>query len=78
MWWYRKGNSGDSWLPEEKKANMWYGRGNSSGSWPPAFPPLVRGGFRENLIDFFLGRGVGGIVSTSLILIIFHYISADF
>ena len=23
MWWYGRGNSGDSWLPEEKKANMW-------------------------------------------------------
>ena len=38
MWWYRRGNSGGSWLPEEKKANMWPGRGNSGGSWPPAFP----------------------------------------
>ena len=34
----RRGNSGGSWLPEEKKANMWHGRGNGSGSWPPAFP----------------------------------------
>ena len=34
MWWY---DSGGSWLPEEKKANMWPGRGNSGGSWPPAF-----------------------------------------
>ena len=25
------GNSGGSWLPEEKKANMWHGRGNSGG-----------------------------------------------
>ena len=31
-------NSGGSWLPEEKKANMWQGRRNSGGSWPPAFP----------------------------------------
>ena len=38
MWWNRRGNSGGSWLPEEKKANMWHGRGNSGGSWPPAFP----------------------------------------
>ena len=38
MWWYGRGYSGDSWLPEEKKANMWPGRGNSGGSWPPAFP----------------------------------------
>ena len=38
MWWYGRGNSGGSWLPEEKKANMWHGRGKSGGSWPPAFP----------------------------------------
>ena len=38
MWWYGRGNSGGSWLPEEKKANIWHGRGNSGGSWPPAFP----------------------------------------
>ena len=38
LWWYGRGNSGGSWLPEEKKANMWHGRGNSGGSWPPAFP----------------------------------------
>ena len=38
MWFYGRGNSGCSWLPEEKKANMWYGRRNSGGSWPPAFP----------------------------------------
>ena len=38
MWWYGRGNSGGSWLPEEKKANMWHGRGNRGGSWPPAFP----------------------------------------
>ena len=38
MWWYGRGNSGGSRLPEEKKANMWPGRGNSGGSWPPAFP----------------------------------------
>ena len=38
MWWYGRGNSGGSWLPEEKKANMWHGRGNIGGSWPPAFP----------------------------------------
>ena len=37
MWWYGRGNSGGSWLPEQKKANMWHGRGNSGGSWPPAF-----------------------------------------
>ena len=38
MWWHGRENSGGSWLPEEKKANMWPGRGNSGGSWPPAFP----------------------------------------
>ena len=38
MWWPGRGNSGGSWLPEEKKANMWPGRGNSGGSWPPAIP----------------------------------------
>ena len=38
MWCYVRGNSGGSWLPEEKKANVWHGRGNSGGSWPPAFP----------------------------------------
>ena len=38
MWWYGRGNSGGSWLPEEKKANMWPDRGNSGGSWPLPFP----------------------------------------
>ena len=38
MWWYGRGNSCGSWLPEEKKANMWPGKGSSGGSWPPAFP----------------------------------------
>jgi len=38
MWWYGRGNSGGSWMPEEIKANMWHGRRNSGGSWPPAFP----------------------------------------
>ena len=41
MWWYGRRNSGGSWLPEEKKANMWPGRGNSGGSWPPAFPRSI-------------------------------------
>ena len=41
MWWHGRGNSGGSWLPEDKKANMWHGRGNSGGSWPPAFPRSV-------------------------------------
>ena len=43
MWWHGKGNSGGSWLPEEKEANMWHGRGNSGGSWPPAFPLSLGG-----------------------------------
>ena len=38
MWWYGRGNSSGSWLPEKKKANMWPGRGNSGGSLPSAFP----------------------------------------
>ena len=38
MWWYGRGISGGSWLPEEIKANMWHGRGNSRGPWSPAFP----------------------------------------
>ena len=42
MWWYGRGYSGGSWLPEEKEANMWPGRGNSGGSWPPAFPRSSR------------------------------------
>ena len=41
MWWYGRENSGGSWLPEEKKANMWDGRGNSGGSWLPAFPARI-------------------------------------
>ena len=43
MWCPGRGNSGGSWLPEEKKANMWHRRGNSGGSWPPAFPRLYNG-----------------------------------
>jgi len=38
---YGRGNSGGSWLPEERKANMWHGRENSAGSWLPAFPWLI-------------------------------------
>ena len=38
MWWPGRGNSGGSWLPEERKANMWHWRGISGASWPPAFP----------------------------------------
>ena len=41
MWWNGSRNSGGSWLPEDKKANIWHGRGNSGASWPPAFPSLV-------------------------------------
>ena len=35
MWWHGRGNSGGSWLPGDKKANMWHRRGNSGGSWLP-------------------------------------------
>ena len=38
MWWYGRGNSGGSWLPEEKKAIMWPGREKSGGSWPSPAP----------------------------------------
>ena len=39
MWWYRRGNSGGSWLLEEKKLICARkGKENSGGSWPPAFP----------------------------------------
>ena len=41
LWWYGRGNSGGSWLPEEKKANMWHGRGNSGCSQPPSSPARV-------------------------------------
>ena len=68
MWWPGSGNSGGSWLPEEKKANMWHRRGNSGGSWPPAFPrslgsgknfPLFYGSpFRRK--HMILPRGGGG------------------
>ena len=27
---YGRGNSGGSWLPEDKKDNMWHGRENSA------------------------------------------------
>ena len=47
MWWYGRGNSGGSWLPEEKKAKMWHGRGNSGGSWLPAFPRSCRPQLRK-------------------------------
>ena len=36
------GNSGGSWLKEEKKAKMWHGRGNSGGSWPPDLMDKVK------------------------------------
>ena len=51
MWWYGRGNSGGSWLPEEKKANMWHGRGNGGRSWPPAFPLLQDTGCMKKLTD---------------------------
>jgi len=41
MWWYGRGNSGDSRLPEKKIANMRPGRGNSGGSWPSTFPHSI-------------------------------------
>ena len=47
MWWPGRGNSGGSWLPEEKKANMWPGRGNSGGSWPPDFPRSLNSGANQ-------------------------------
>jgi len=37
MWWYGRGNSGGSWLLEEKKGNVTR-KGNRGGSWPPFFP----------------------------------------
>ena len=46
MWWYARGNSGGSWLPEEKKTNMWPGRRNSGGSLPATFPRSSRGPMR--------------------------------
>ena len=42
MWWYRRGNSSGSWLPEEKKANLWPGRENivvAHGRLPSPAPP---------------------------------------
>ena len=43
MWWYGRGNSGGSWLPEEKKANLWHGRGNSGGKRLPENKKLICG-----------------------------------
>jgi len=48
MWWYERGNSGDSWLPEEKKANIKPGRGISGSSRPTAFPRLRGNDFYRN------------------------------
>ena len=48
MWWYGRGNSGGSWLTEEKKANMWPGRGNSGGTWPPAFPRSLKNSWESS------------------------------
>ena len=45
-----RGNSGGSWLPEEKKANMWPGRRNSGGSWLP----------EEKKANMWRGRGNSG------------------
>ena len=50
MWWYGRGNSGGSWLPEEKKANMWPGRENSGGSLPPAFPRSLENGLHREFL----------------------------
>ena len=56
MWWYGRGNSGGSWLPEEKKANMWSGRVKSGGSCPPAFPrSFYPGGL---LVPLSVNRGI--------------------
>ena len=71
MWWYRRGNSGGSLLPEEKKANMWHGRGNGGGSWPPAFPrspdrPLKQIKFLESLPE--VGLPVLPVLTSFLIL----------
>ena len=51
MWWYGRGNSGGSWLPEEKIASMWHGRGNGGRALPPAFPPLQDTGCMKKLTD---------------------------
>ena len=51
MGWYGRGNSGGSWLPEEKIASMWHGRGNGGRSWPPAFPLLQDTGCMKKLTD---------------------------
>ena len=53
MWWYERGYSSGSWLPEEKKANMWPGRGNSGGSWPPAFPRSLVTYYKLKTFSFF-------------------------
>ena len=57
MWWYGRGNSGGSWLPEEKKANMWYGRGNSGGSWPPAFPRSLESSLNSHSLYLMCKKG---------------------
>jgi len=41
MWWSGRGNSGGSWLPEEKKL-ICGKKGKRGGSWPPAFPRSSR------------------------------------
>ena len=70
MWWYGRGNSGGSWLPEEKKANLWPGRGNSGGSWPSAFPHSL------NKTQFCNSKLK--IVKFSFKLIIFYMISKPY
>ena len=66
MWWNGRENSGGSWLPEEKKANMWHGRGNSGGLWPPTSPRSSSKGFPINphpdhrLINMILTRMTRG------------------
>ena len=47
MWWYGRGSSGGSWLPEEKKANMWPGMGNRGGSWPPLPSPALLNSYMQ-------------------------------
>ena len=72
MWWHGRGNSGGSWLPEEKKANMWYRRGNSGGSWLPAFPRSTE----CCILKYWISRTYT-LISTKL-WIIEIYINNDF
>ena len=64
MWWYGRGNSGGSWLPEEKKANMWPGKGNSGGSWPPAFPrSLSRGAINHQSTNHLTNQSTNHLIT---------------